>query len=206
MLQRLTYMGVLLVALVVTVSYAPASQVASQGRECGHPRGSDDAKRLAKQAWSRPYGPSKSDKRNWKVIKQCARTDYQRQVRFPNLWDHYRSLFADERKVKRLKLSCGQSPTSAVVSCIEYASLIHNYSQAILYQIASCESHLNPYAGNPSGASGLFQFMPSTWSATVSRMVSAGVKIKNKIWSAKWNAQAAAWKMSQDGTGEWSCA
>ena len=33
-------------------------------------------------------------------------------------------------------------------------------------RVANCESHYNPLAVNPSsGASGLFQFMPSTWNA-----------------------------------------
>jgi SLT domain-containing protein len=32
--------------------------------------------------------------------------------------------------------------------------------------VANCESHYNPLAVNrSSGASGLFQFMPSTWNA-----------------------------------------
>lgn len=174
--------------------------------ECNHPRDLQDAKRLAKSAWQKPYGPSKSDRRNWKIIKVCARTNYQREVRFPNLWVKYRSLFAEDRKVLRLKDACGNESTSSVLHCIEYASLIHGFPASTLEAIARCESTLNPYAHNSSGASGLFQFIPSTWSATVARMISAGEEIKNNIYSAKWSSLAAAWKMSQDGTGEWDCA
>jgi hypothetical protein len=206
MLRQLVVVGAILTALVGITS-SSGSVLVSKGTECGHPRDLQDAKRLAKQAWSKPYGPSKADRRNWKTIKQCARTNYQRQVRFPNLWEKYKLLFEENRRVLRLKVSCENSPTKAVVNCIEYASVVHSYPEGTLMMIARCESELNPGAYNEgSKASGLFQFLPSTWSATVSRMISAGVKIKNKIWSAKWNAQAAAWKMGQDGTGEWSCA
>lgn len=205
--RQLVYVGLLLLAVAFVQSQedhstAQAGMQLKNNVVCGHPRGTDDAKRIAKRSWSRPYGPSKSDRRNWKLIKECARTNYQREVRFPHLWAHYKSLYAQDRKVLRLKLSCDQSPTSSVVHCIEYASVVHSYPEATLIQIAECESHLDPYAGNPSGASGLFQFMPSTWSSTLARM---GEKY-HSVFSAKWSSLAAAWKMAHDGTGEWSCA
>ena len=62
---------------------------------------------------------------------------------------------------------------------------------------------LNPYArnGGGSGASGLYQFMPSTWSSTLARM---GMHKSRSIYSARWQARAAAWKFRHDGYGEWS--
>ena len=43
--------------------------------------------------------------------------------------------------------------------------------------------------------------MPSTWSGTLSRM---GVRAARSIYSAKWQARAAAWKFRHDGFGEWT--
>jgi hypothetical protein len=64
--------------------------------------------------------------------------------------------------------------------------------------VAYCESRYHPNSVNTdSGASGLFQFLPSTWSGTP--------------WAAKSpfdpvaNAQAAAWLYSRYGPGRWVC-
>ncbi|GAC1367697.1 MAG: hypothetical protein NVS2B12_40640 [Ktedonobacteraceae bacterium] len=51
-----------------------------------------------------------------------------------------------------------------------------NADQAI--RVAECESSLNPYAYNPSGATGLFQIMPGTWAGT------------SQAWSSPYNIQA----------------
>ena len=65
-------------------------------------------------------------------------------------------------------------------------------------RVAWCESRYHPNSVNSdSGASGLFQFMPGTWSGTP--------------WASKSpfdpvaNAQAAAWLYSHYGPGRWSC-
>lgn len=188
--------ALLLVAGLDSTTYAKLSS--QPPITCGHPRGSDDAKRIAKKAWSKPYGPSKADRANWLKIKVCARTSYQRYERFPNIWKHYKSSLAADRKVLRLKLSCGQAPTSAVVSCIGYAGLIHGVPASTLYRIALCESHLNPYAQNPSGANGLFQFLASTWATTPYANYSSS--------SAKYASLGAAWMITQGRIGEWVCA
>ncbi len=57
------------------------------------------------------------------------------------------------------------------------------------------ESGGNPYAQNASGASGLFQFMPSTWRGTPYGHCS--------IWDAKYQCYAAAWMFSQGRQREW---
>lgn len=69
-----------------------------------------------------------------------------------------------------------------------------------MVRVASCESGLNRLAKNPSStASGLFQFLyPSTWATTPY----AG----KDVWSAKWNALAAAWLYKNSGPGPWVCA
>jgi hypothetical protein len=66
-------------------------------------------------------------------------------------------------------------------------------------RIAKCESGYNPHAVNPSGASGLFQFMPSTFAKTPPG------RAGGSIWDPSANSQAAAWMYSQGRQGEWQC-
>jgi hypothetical protein len=64
-----------------------------------------------------------------------------------------------------------------------------------LYRVMMGESGGNPYAHNASGASGLFQFIPSTWRSTPYGGCS--------IWDAKSQCYAAAWMFSQGRQREW---
>lgn len=64
-------------------------------------------------------------------------------------------------------------------------------------RVAMCESGDNPYARNPDGASGLFQFMPSTWAGTP--------YARDSVFDAVANARAAAWLYARRGPGAWSC-
>jgi len=106
-----------------------------------------------------------------------------------------------ERRLKRWRAlyHCTQGK---VVNCIRVAT--RDYGGSFNHNVACArsESGLSPYArnGGGSGATGLYQFMPSTWYSTLARM---GVGAKS-IYSAKWQARAAAWKFSHDGYGEWS--
>ena len=107
-----------------------------------------------------------------------------------------------ERKLVRWR-SLYHCTQSKVVNCIRDATRIHGGSFAHHLACARSESGLNPMArnGGGSGATGLYQFMPSTWSATLARM---GVRRTRSIYSAKWQARAAVWKFRHDGFGEWS--
>jgi soluble lytic murein transglycosylase-like protein len=106
-----------------------------------------------------------------------------------------------ERQLKRWRTlyHCTQGKP---VNCIRAATRMYGGDFAHNVACARSESGLSPYARNAggSGATGLYQFMPSTWYATLSRM---GEDAKS-IYSAKWQARAAAWKFSHDGYGEWS--
>ena len=106
-----------------------------------------------------------------------------------------------ERRLKtwRTRYHCTQGKP---VNCIRAATRVYGGSFAHNLACAKSESGLSPYARNAggSGATGLYQFMPSTWSRTLARM---GVGAK-PIYSAKWQARAAAWKFRHDGFGEWS--
>jgi hypothetical protein len=84
--------------------------------------------------------------------------------------------------------------------CVERA--IHTYRlggwrAAWMRRVPGCESRWNPYAYNPSGATGLFQFLPSTWTTTRYG--------RRSITSAKWQALAAAWMLRQGRSREWVC-
>ena len=65
-------------------------------------------------------------------------------------------------------------------------------------RIALCESSYNPNAVNPaSAASGLFQFLPSTWAGTPYAAYSPFDPVAN--------AQAAAWLLKAYGPAQWEC-
>jgi regulator of protease activity HflC (stomatin/prohibitin superfamily) len=64
--------------------------------------------------------------------------------------------------------------------------------------VAYCESRYHPNSVNTdSGASGLFQFMPSTWGGTPWASQSPFDPVAN--------AQAAAWLYNRYGPGRWTC-
>jgi soluble lytic murein transglycosylase-like protein len=64
--------------------------------------------------------------------------------------------------------------------------------------VAYCESRYHPNSVNSSsGASGLFQFLPSTWSGTPWASQSP--------FDPAANAMAAAWLYSHYGPGRWVC-
>jgi soluble lytic murein transglycosylase-like protein len=66
-------------------------------------------------------------------------------------------------------------------------------------RVAACESGGSATAQNPSGATGLFQFMPSTFAATPQGQ--SGASITDPTASA----QAAAYLYSQGQQAQWSC-
>ncbi len=64
--------------------------------------------------------------------------------------------------------------------------------------VAYCESRYHPTSVNSSsGASGLFQFLPSTWAFTPYAAYSP--------FDPKYSALAAAWLYSRDGPSQWQC-
>lgn len=66
-----------------------------------------------------------------------------------------------------------------------------------LWSKARCESRMFAQAHNPSGASGLFQFLPSTFASTPYAHFS--------IWSPYASALAAGWMHTHGRGGEWVC-
>ena len=75
-----------------------------------------------------------------------------------------------------------------------------NINPDLFLKIAKCESGLNPNAKNKnSSASGLFQFLKSTWNKTITELKQPNWDIFNPVH----NAEAAAYLMSKDGTKHW---
>lgn len=81
--------------------------------------------------------------------------------------------------------------TAIGLACIVYGHC------AELWRKASCESRLYRYAHNPSGASGLFQFLPSTWASTPFGRYS--------VYDPYASALAAGWMHARGRGGEWVC-
>lgn len=71
-----------------------------------------------------------------------------------------------------------------------------------LLRVAYCESHYNPNAYNASsGASGLFQFLPTTWAANSVRAGYAGASPFDPVA----NANTAAMMFANQQAGQWVC-
>lgn len=91
------------------------------------------------------------------------------------------------------------------VACIRLAANRYNISFSWLLACARSEGGVGPrdytkMNHQGSGAGGNFQFMSSTFSATIRRM-----GLSPKPWlNARWQALAAAFKFKHDGSGEWT--
>jgi len=97
------------------------------------------------------------------------------------------------RQTRRLLL---QRPD--VGEAINLAAMVYG-NQETLWRKARCETGgtFDPGAHNASGASGLFQFLPSTWRSTPYAPFS--------VWSPYANALAAGWMHKVGRGGEWVC-
>lgn len=70
-----------------------------------------------------------------------------------------------------------------------------------MLRVAWCESRWNPTARGAGGASGVFQFIPSTWA-----WASAGAGQQGaSVFDAVANVESAAWLMATSGPRQWGC-
>jgi soluble lytic murein transglycosylase-like protein len=83
---------------------------------------------------------------------------------------------------------------------IAQASARWGVSYGWLLRVASCESGLNPGAYNPSGASGLFQFMPGTYFLYASQIGET-----RSYWDAYGAANVAGYMFSRGLSYQWTC-
>jgi uncharacterized protein YraI len=84
-----------------------------------------------------------------------------------------------------------------IIKIIYAAADQYGQSRQDMLRVARCESNLDPYAVNPSGSYGLFQFIRSTWKSTPYGSAD--------IFDPKANAGAAAWMWSEGRKSEWVC-
>ncbi len=91
---------------------------------------------------------------------------------------------------------------SEIETIIRDAAAAQGANADQLVRVAYCESRFNPGAYNASsGASGLFQFLPSTWVANSVRAGYAGASVFDPVASAN----VAAWMFARGQAGQWVC-
>ncbi len=94
----------------------------------------------------------------------------------------------------------GNSSNQEIIDLIYAAADRWGQPRADMLRVARCESNLNPRAVNSSsGASGLFQFMPSTFAGTPN-----GKRGEN-IFNAYSSADAAGWMWANGMRNHWAC-
>ncbi len=84
-----------------------------------------------------------------------------------------------------------------IVQIIYAAADRYEQPRADMLRVAECESDLQPYAVNPSGSYGLFQFISSTWESTP--------YADRDVFDPRANANAAGWMWSVGRRSEWVC-
>ena len=110
-------------------------------------------------------------------------------------------LAAPSTEVRRVgtRIPPGSSEIEAI---IRDAAAAQGADADQLLRVAYCESRYNPGAYNASsGASGLFQFLPSTWAANSVRAGLAGASVFDPVASAN----VAAWMFVRGQAGQWVC-
>ena len=91
--------------------------------------------------------------------------------------------------------------TSEIEQIIRDAAAAQGADADQLLRVAYCESRYNPGAYNASGASGLFQFLPSTWAANSVRAGFAGASPFDPVAAAN----VAAWMFAHGQAAQWVC-
>ena len=119
-------------------------------------------------------------------------------------WNNYQARLQAEAaaaaEAARIAALSNHPPPPAYIANLIYAAFNPLGPAAVQWAInvAYCESRYHPNSVNSSsGASGLFQFLPSTWAFTPQHAQSP--------FDPAANAQAAAWLYKRDGPSQWQC-
>ena len=100
----------------------------------------------------------------------------------------------------RIAALSNHPPPPAYIAKIIHDAFVGLGDRAVTwaFNVAYCESRYHPTSVNSSsGASGLFQFLPSTWAFTPWHQYSPFDPVAN--------AHAAAWLYQRDGPSQWEC-
>jgi hypothetical protein len=102
---------------------------------------------------------------------------------------------------QRFQAAHPETSFTSIVHAIRLASMVFHTDSQHMLRTARCESHLNVYAHNPhSTATGLFQFLTSTWNSTP--FGRAGFSIYDPYAQALATAQIV---VHDHGYGQWVC-
>jgi resuscitation-promoting factor RpfB len=93
------------------------------------------------------------------------------------------------------------SGAAEIEAIIRDAAAAQGADAGQLMRVAYCESRYNPGAYNASGASGLFQFLPSTWAANSVRAGFGGTSPFDPVAAAN----VAAWMFARGQSYQWVC-
>jgi hypothetical protein len=119
-------------------------------------------------------------------------------------WNNYQARLQAEAQAQavaaRIAALSNHAPPPAYIATIINNAFSPLGDRALQWAInvAYCESRYHPNSVNSSsGASGLFQFLPSTWAFTPQHAQSPFDPVAN--------ANAAAWLYKRDGPSQWQC-
>lgn len=180
-------------AVVFTVIFAAIPFAGATGQEVRPPTGPGD-----KQVRALDCKTVSHDKWNRWVRREIRADGNSRRLRkSPVCVSAYVKLKRHVIKVER-----ANCVGRGVICWIEKAAKKYGQSLADAIRVARCESGLDPGQVNGESvgsehASGLFQFLPSTWQTTPYRT--------RNIFNPKWNSLAAMYMWSVGRRGEWVC-
>ena len=110
---------------------------------------------------------------------------------------HWQTVIAD-RKLAKVRKQLRKKNRADAKYAIKLAANAFSISESAMRSVAWCESKFNRYARNRSGASGLFQFINSTWRTSGMAVFSVFDPIANALGAAKTVRTDGGW-------GQWSC-
>jgi hypothetical protein len=150
--------------------------------------------------------------RNSAVLEAKSQRVHAAQMAQVQAWSAELKQGLDEYQAKQAALAAAQAQAAAIAARSNHpgppADIAKDITDAFsplgpaavqwAMNVAWCESRYHPNSVNSdSGASGLFQFLPSTWSGTPYASYSP--------FDPRINALAAAWLYSRYGPGRWVC-
>ena len=119
-------------------------------------------------------------------------------------WNKYQARLEAQAEAQaeaaRIAALSNNPPPPAYIAEIIHDAFVGLGDRAVqwAFNVAYCESRYHPNSVNSSsGASGLFQFLPSTWAFTPWHAQSP--------FDPTANAHAAAWLYERDGPSQWQC-